>query len=72
MIEKIKKFGAWLYNWATVVAGIIVGGLSYGLDALDAITGTTDLTPILPPDQALKIVTLVALIKGAHAYYKSR
>jgi hypothetical protein len=68
---KLKSLAAWLYEWATVVAGVVVGGLSAGLDFLDSITGI-DLTPLLPPAHAAKIITGVAVAKGIHAFYRSR
>lgn len=69
---KVEAFLAWVYNWVTVLTGIVAGFVSYGLDALSAIVGSTDITPLLPPDKALKIITAVALLKGLHAFYLSR
>lgn len=69
---KLKAFMAWVYSWVTVLTGLVVGFVSYGLDTFNAIVGSTDITPLLPPESALKIVTAVALIKGMHAFYLSR
>ena len=71
MIEKLKAFAAWAYEWATVLAGIIVGGASAAFEFLDAF-GFVDWTMFLPPEHAAKIIFAVACLKGAVAFYNSR
>lgn len=71
MIEKLKAFGAWLYQWVTVLTATIVGGLSTVFEVLDAF-GAIDLTPILPPEHAAKIITVIAIAKGAAAYFTGK
>lgn len=71
MREKLRALGAWLYTWATVIAGVVVGGLSCAFEAISALDGI-DLTPVLPPAYALKITTGVAIAKGLHAWVASR
>jgi len=68
---KLKAFVAWLYNWITVVSGIVLGGLSMLPDFLDAI-GAINLTPILPPAYAAKIITAIAVVKAVAAFIQSR
>lgn len=68
---KIKAFLAWLYNWATTISGVVFGGLAYLPDLIDMISGV-NLTPILPPEHAAKIITVVAILKGLAALWRSR
>ena len=65
MYEKIRGF---CYHWATVIAGVVVGGMTYVFQVLDSL-GAIDLTPLLPPARALQIVTGVAVAKAIHAFY---
>jgi hypothetical protein len=75
MIETIKTklhaFGAWVYNWITVLTGIIVGGLAMLPDMLTNLTGI-DLTPLMGPHRAAQIVTGTAIAKAVIAVYQSR
>lgn len=68
---KIKAFMAWLYNWATTITGVVLGGLAYLSDLIDMVSGI-NLTPLLPPEHAAKIITVVAILKGLAALWRSR
>lgn len=72
LIADVKMVLAWVWNWVTVLTGMVVGFLAYGFDAFNAIIGTADITPLLPQASALKIITAVAILKGVVAYYQSR
>jgi hypothetical protein len=66
-MDSIKAFFAWVYDWITVIAASLVGVPSMVLELLDMLGGT-DLTPILPPEQAVKIITFVAIVKAICAW----
>jgi hypothetical protein len=68
---KIKAFGAWVYNWITVLTGIIVGGIAMLPDLILGITGI-DFTPIMGPHRAAQIVTGTAIAKAVIAVYQSK
>lgn len=67
----LKTFGAWVYNWVTVITGLIVGGLTFLPDLLNDLLGV-DFTPIFGPDHAAKIVTVVAILKALTALWQHR
>lgn len=71
MIEDIKAFGKWLYDWITVLTASVVGGLSSVFELLDLI-GAVDLTAFMPAEYAAKIITVVAIAKGLYAWYTKR
>lgn len=68
---KLKAFFAWVYNWVTVLTGIIVGALAMLPDMLTNLTGI-DLTPIMGPHRAAQIVTGTAIAKAVIAVYRSK
>lgn len=68
---KIKALLMWVYNWATTISGVVLGGVAYLPDLIDMISGV-NLTPILPPEHAAKIITVVAILKGLAALWRSR
>jgi hypothetical protein len=67
MLDRIRGFVAWVYDWITVIAASLVGLPSMILEFLDLLGGT-DLTPILPPEMAVKIITCVAIVKALCAW----
>lgn len=71
MLNKLKAFFAWLWDWVTVLAGVLVGLPAAIFEALDSLAGT-DLTPILPAGQAAKIITAVAIAKAIYASMRKR
>lgn len=75
----IRSFFAWVYNWITVLAGIVSGALAFGMPFLGDVLslfdtiGVVDLTPFgISTATALKITSTVALLKGLHAWWMSR
>lgn len=69
----------WLYNWATVITGIVTGVLALLPSMIDAtfsalnIIGPVDLTQWgIDPLTAARITTAVAIFKGLHAFYRYR
>ena len=68
---KLKAFFAWVYNWITVITGIVVGFVSMLPDLLMSLAGI-DFSPILGPSHAAQIVTGVAILKAVVAFYRSR
>ena len=71
MMDTIKGWLRWLYDWMTVIAASFVGLPSIILQALSLLDGV-DLTSILPPEHALKIITGIALTKALLAFVESR
>ena len=69
---RVSAFFRWLYEWVTVIVAAAVGVLSEGIDILNAIVGSTDISPLFSPATAVKIVTAVAILKGIHAWYQSQ
>lgn len=69
--EKLKAFFAWVYNWITVITGIVVGFLTSLPDLVMSLAGV-DFSPILGPSRAAQIVTVVAVVKAIVAFYQSR
>lgn len=67
----MKRFLRWLYDWATIITTFLVGLPTVLLQLLSFFNGV-DLTPFVGPDTALKIVTGVALAKGALAFLESQ
>jgi hypothetical protein len=61
----------WVYDWITVLTASLVGLPSLLLELL-SFFGGIDLTPLVGPDRALKIVTAVALAKGLLGFIESR
>jgi hypothetical protein len=61
MFARIKAFFAWVYEWVTIIAATVFGFLSFVMESVD-------LSPIVGPDKALKIITAVALVKAFVAY----
>ena len=61
----------WVYDWITVITASLVGVPSLLLQLLNALDGV-DITPLLPPEHAMKIVTGVALVKALLAFIESR
>ena len=71
MLEAVKSWAAWLWNWITVITGSVVGFLYVAFDLISAIGGD-HLVPFFGADLALKIVSGVAIAKGAIAYFQSQ
>lgn len=71
MWETIKEWAAWVWNWITVITGIIVGLPSVFFDLLDTIS-SVDLTPLLPTEYAARIIAGVAVAKALYGFYRSR
>lgn len=63
----IKSFFKWVYDWVTVITASLVGLPSVLLSFLDSV-GAINMAPLVGPDLALKIVTVVALVKGICAF----
>lgn len=68
---KLKSFGAWVYNWITVLTGIVVGALAMLPDLILGLTGI-DFTPIMGAHRAAQIVTGTAIAKAVIAVYRSK
>lgn len=68
--DKIKAALAWVYNWITVITGIIVGAASVLPDLISALVGI-DLAPLIGADRAAQLVTIVAIIKAIVAGYSA-
>ena len=68
---KLKAFGLWVYNWITVLTGIVVGSLSVLPDLLTGLTGI-DFSPLVGPTHAAQIVTGTAIAKAVVSVWQSR
>lgn len=69
--EKLKALFAWIYNWITVLTGIVVGALSVLPDVLVNIS-PIDLSPILGHAHAAQVVCGVAVMKAAIETVRNR
>jgi hypothetical protein len=67
----IKRFLAWVYNWVTVLTGLIVGALSVLPDLLNGLLGV-DFSPLVGPTRAAQIVAVVAILKAVLAFWQHR
>lgn len=63
MIERVKSWLHWVYNWITVIVASLVGLPTLVMQFLTSLEGI-DFTPFMEPKTALKIVTGVALSKA--------
>lgn len=70
-MTRIRAALRWVYEWATVLTAALVGGASVVFELLD-VFAALDLTPILPPAHAAKIITFVAIAKALAAFVRSR
>jgi len=68
---KLKALGLWIYNWVTVLTGIIVGGLAFLPDLLMSFTGI-DLSPLVGPTRAAQIVAGTAIAKAVVSVWQSK
>jgi preprotein translocase subunit SecY len=68
---KLKAFVAWVYNWITVLTGIIVGALAMLPDMLTNLTGI-DFSPLVGAHRAAQIITGTAIAKAVVAVYQSK
>jgi len=66
MREKLKAAALWIYKWITVIVAALVGVPEMLLQALSYLDGI-DISPIVGPNLALKIVTGVAVAKAVAA-----
>lgn len=66
----IKRFLTWIYNWVTVITGLIVGALSVLPDFLTGLLGV-DFAPLVGPTRAAQIVAVVAILKAIIAFLQS-
>lgn len=71
MWDRLKKALRWVYDWITVLTGLLVGVPELLLQLLSAFDGV-DISPIFGPDRALKIMTGVAIVKAALSFIESR
>lgn len=61
MLDKVKEWLRWVYDWITVLSAVILGIISQ-----------IDTTLLGSSDRAMKIVTAVAVVKAVAAYVESR
>ncbi len=71
MWSAVKSWFRWVYDWLTVIAAGLVGVPTLLIEILNAMSGI-DLTPLVGPDKALKIVTGVAITKALLGFIESR
>lgn len=69
--DRIKSWGRWVYDWITVIVAGLVGVPTLLLQLLNAISGI-DISPLVGPSLALKIVTGVAILKAVLALIESK
>lgn len=67
----MKRFFRWVYDWITVLAGVLVGAPSILLELLHYVE-FIDFSPWVGSDRALQVVTGVALAKAILAFIESR
>ena len=70
--DRIYAFLAWVYNWVTVLVGIVAGALYFVPDLLELV-GVVDFAAFgISAATAAKITSGVALAKGLIALFQSR
>jgi len=69
--QKIKTAFRWAYDWVTVLVASLVGLPDVLLQLLSVVQGV-DISPLIGPDKALKIVTAVAIAKALLSFIESR
>ena len=69
--QKIKDAAHWVYNWITVLVGLLVGVPSAAVDLLNAFAGV-DIAPLVGAETAVKIMAGVAIAKAILAFIASR
>jgi hypothetical protein len=67
----IKRAARWVYDWITVIVASLVGVPTLILQFLSFFDGV-DITPFVGADNALKVVTGVALIKAMAAFIENQ
>lgn len=71
MIDRIKSFFKWVYNWITVITGLVVGFLAMVPDLLTYLSGV-DFSPIVGTEWGGRIVVIVAVTKAVIAFIRSK
>jgi preprotein translocase subunit SecY len=71
MIDRIKSFFKWVYNWITVITGLVVGFLAMVPDLLTYLSGV-DFSPIVGTEWGGRIVVIVAVCKAVVAFIRSK
>lgn len=61
--DGIKSWARWVYDWITVLVGLLVGVPTVLIDLLNAFGGV-DISPLVGNENALKITAGVALAKA--------
>ena len=69
--RRIKAAARWVYDWITVIVASLVGLPTLLLQLLSFFDGV-DISPFVGPENALKIVTGVALAKAMAAFLQSQ
>jgi hypothetical protein len=70
MLDRIKAWLKWLYNWITVISAAVIGGLVYLPPLLDVFSA--NMQPLLPPNKAVAIMACVGVVKGLCALVQSK
>lgn len=63
MAARIKAFGAFVWEWVTVLAALALAAVPVLLTELDSLSGL-DLAAALPPEHAARIIGTVAAVKA--------
>lgn len=71
MIDRIKSFFKWVYNWVTVLTGLVVAALTVVPDLLSYLGGV-DFSPIVGTEWGGRIVVIVAICKAIAAFIRSK
>jgi len=70
MLTKLKSAARWFYDWITVIAASLLGAPALLLQFLSYFDGV-DFAPFIGPERALKIVTVVAIVKGVLSFIEA-
>lgn len=75
----LRKAAAWIYNWITVLTGIVTGFLAFVMPMIGDLLNLLDVMGPIDPTQwpwtilsattMAKVTGAVALLKGLHAMY---
>lgn len=70
MLNNLKSVARWVYDWITVITASLLGAPDLLLQFLSYFDGV-DFAPFIGTERALKIVTVVAIVKAVLSFIES-
>jgi hypothetical protein len=75
MLDTLKSWAAWLWNWITVITVAVVSFLYYGLDLASSFlhfVGVDAISPVIGAERAVFIMGVVGIAKGGVTWWQDR